>query len=102
MSVNVTRKEIRGLIALAVVLTIILGVLWLTEGLRSKYAETQQAQAGMFSQSDTVLTAGGSAAVDTVQKLPKRRSKGAENGKSPVKKKTPAVNRRSPLENINN
>jgi hypothetical protein len=56
----------------------------------------------MFSQSDTVLTAGGSAAVDTVQKLPKRRSKGAKNGKSPVKKKTPAVNRRSPLENINN
>lgn len=96
---NVTRREIRGLIALAIVLTALVGVLWLTRGRRVGNDAVKPVVTAVVADSLTEKT--DSVALDSVAREGRKR-RGAHSTKPESKKKAPAPDRRSPLDNINN
>lgn len=96
---NVTRKEIRGLIALAIVLSAVVGVLWLTRGHRGGSGAAQPVViAGV---ADSLKANADSVAADSVATVRRKRRQQVSK-KAESKKKAPAADRRSPLDNVNN
>lgn len=95
---NVSRKEIRGLIALAVVLIAVLCVLWLTRGVRG--VARLSAVEPVSVAADSVAVAVDSVAADSLG-VHMRAVPALGKPKSTSKKRATASDRSSPLDNVN-